>query len=140
MTNRNLALIVKEQNPLMLASSASLKEAAARMADRRIGAVLVTDAAQRLVGIFTGRDAVRVLGEGRDPSATTLATVMTAGPKTLGPESTAIDALRAMVAGGFRHVPIVDGEKIIGIVSRSDFQGLELDRLEEEVALWERMG
>ena len=110
------------------------------MAQRRVGAVLVTDASRHLVGIFTGRDAVRVLGDGCDAALATLATVMTPDPKALGPEATAIDALRAMVAGGYRHVPIIAEGKILGIVSRSDFQGLELDRLEEEVALWERMG
>ena len=140
MTNRNLGFIVKEQHPLMLSSTTSIKEAAACMAQRRVGAVLVTDASRHLVGIFTGRDAVRVLGDGCDAALATLATVMTPDPKALGPEATAIDALRAMVAGGYRHVPIIAEGKILGIVSRSDFQGLELDRLEEEVALWERMG
>jgi CBS-domain-containing membrane protein len=56
------------------------------------------------------------------------------------PDSTAIDALRKMSDGGYRHLPIVADGKIIGIVSRSDFQSLELDRIETETELWERIG
>lgn len=140
MTNRKLDFIVKDQNPLMLVSGATVKEACAQMWARRVGAVLITDAHSRLAGIFTGRDAVRMLAEGGDAASTPLSQVMTPQPKTLGPASTAIEALREMRDGGFRHMPIVDHGRIIGIVSRGDFQGLELDRLEEETALWERIG
>ncbi len=140
MTNRKLDFIVKDQNPLMLVSGATVKEACAQMWARRVGAVLITDAHSRLAGIFTGRDAVRMLAEGGDAASTPLSQVMTPQPKTLGPASTAIEALREMRDGGFRHMPIVDHGHIIGIVSRGDFQGLELDRFEEETALWERIG
>ena len=140
MTNRKLDFIVKDQNPLMLVSGATVKEACAQMWARRVGAVLITDAHSRLAGIFTGRDAVRMLAEGGDAASTPLSQVMTPQPKTLGPASTAIEALREMRDGGFRHMPIVDHGRIIGIVSRGDFQGLEPDRFEEETALWERIG
>ena len=109
------------------------------MWERRVGAVLVTDSRRFLTGIFTGRDAVRTLAEGRSAASTPLALVMTPEPQTIGPKATAIDALRAMNDGGFRHMPIVDDGHIVGIVSRGDFQGLELDRLEEETSLWEKI-
>ena len=140
MTNRNLALIVKDQNPLTIAASQTVQHACQRMWERRVGAVLVTDASQRLIGIFTGRDAVRALAEGKNPAETTLASTMTPNPDTISPERTAIDALRAMSDGGYRHLPIVAGEKIRGVVSRGDFCGLELDHLERETHLWERIG
>jgi CBS domain-containing protein len=67
------------------------------MRDRRVGAVLVTDGDRRLVGIFTGRDAVhRVLAEGRNAVRTTLADVMTLNPDTMPPGKVAIKALRLM--------------------------------------------
>jgi CBS domain-containing protein len=140
MTNRRLAFIVKEQNPLTLGEHATIQEACQRMWERRVGAVLVTDARHHLIGIFTGRDAVRALAQGKNPSRTALADAMTPHPDTIAPERTAIDALRLMSDGGYRHLPIVREGKILGIVSRGDFKGLELDRLEEETHLWERIG
>jgi len=110
------------------------------MRDRRIGAVLIIEADRRLVGIFTGRDAVhRVLAEGKNAARTTLAEVMTRDPDTMPPGNTAIEALRRMEDGRFRHLPIVDDGKVVGIVSRFDFSGIELDRLDEETGLWERI-
>jgi CBS domain-containing protein len=66
--------------------------------------------------------------------------VMTHNPDTLSPGKTAIDALRLMQDGGFRHVPVVsEAGKVAGVVSRFDFRGLEQDRLDEETGYWERM-
>ncbi len=140
MTNRSLALIVKDQYPLMLVAGDTVQHACQRMWDRHVGAVLVTDEQRRLTGIFTGRDAVRTLAECKNPAETTLAAAMTPNPDTIAPERTAIDALRAMSDGGYRHLPIVAQGKILGIVSRGDFKGLELDRLEDETHLWECIG
>jgi CBS domain-containing protein len=110
------------------------------MRDRRVGAVLVTEGDRRLVGIFTGRDAVhRVLAEGRSAADTTLVEVMTREPETMPPGKTAIEALRLMEDGRYRHLPIVEDGKVVGIVSRFDFSGMELDRLDEETGLWERI-
>jgi CBS domain-containing protein len=138
MTNRRIAFIVKSQDPLVLSPEDTLAHACQRMCERRVGAVLVAGPDRRIEGIFTGRDAVRALAEGRS-AQTTLASVMTRNPDTIAPQRTAIDALRAMSDGGYRHLPVVEGATIVGIVSRGDFQGLELDRLEEETALWERI-
>ena len=55
------------------------------------------------------------------------------------PEKTAIEALRLMWDGGFRHVPVVRDGRILGVISRGDFRGTEQDRLEEERELWEHM-
>ncbi|MCC6610670.1 MAG: CBS domain-containing protein [Burkholderiales bacterium] len=138
MTNRRMAYIVKDQNPLTLPPDTSVQQACQRMWERRVGAVLVADG-DRLVGIFTGRDAVRALAEGRPPADTPLSAAMTATPDTIAPEATAIEALRRMFDCGYRHLPIVDRDRIVGIVSRGDFKGLELDRLESEIWLWERI-
>ena len=140
MTFRHLSDMVQNKNPVTLPADAIVQEACRRMADRHVGAVLVIDKLHHLVGIFTGRDAVtRVLADGRDGAKTRLADVMTAAPSTLAPGMTAIDALHLMQDGGFRHVPIVDQDRIVSVVSRGDFRGLEQARLDEETELMERI-
>ena len=137
---RKMADIVRNQDPVMLPPNATVKEACRVMRDRRVGAVLITDGDRRLVGIFTGRDAVhRVLAEGKSAVRTTLGDVMTANPKTMPSDKLAIEALRLMEDCRCRHLPIVDDGKVVGIVSRFDFSGIELDRLDEETGLWERL-
>jgi len=135
-----MADIVRNQDPVTLPPSATVREACQSMRDRRVGAVLVTEGDRCLVGIFTGRDAVhRVLAEGRSAADTTLVEVMTREPETMPPGKIAIEALRLMEDGRYRHLPIVEDGKVIGIVSRFDFRGMELDRLDEETGLWERI-
>ena len=90
-------------------------------------------------GIFTGRDAVRALAEGKNAEVTTLVQVMTPNPIALAADSRAIDVLREMSNRGFRHLPVVEDGKIWGVVSRSDFMGMEIDRLDDETHLWERI-
>jgi CBS domain-containing protein len=140
MTMRQISDIVKDQKPLTLTPSATVQHACKCMRDRRVGAVLVTEGDDRLVGIFTGRDAVsRVLAQGKDAAATRLAEVMTPRPDTMPPGKTAIEALRLLHDGGYRHLPVVENGKVIGIVSSGDFRGLEQDRLDEETGIWERI-
>lgn len=140
MTQRHISDMVHDQQPVTLPPDASAQTACRRMRERHVGAVLITEGDDRLVGIFTGRDAVcRVLAEGRSIEQTQLADVMTRDPNTLPPDKTAIEALRLMQDGGYRHVPITDRGRVVGIVSRGDFRGLEQARLDEETGLWERI-
>jgi CBS domain-containing protein len=135
-----LSDVVRDQKPLTLPPTATVKEACRCMSDRHVGAVLVTERHGRLVGIFTGRDAVRrVLAAGKSAAKTRLKDVMTQTPTTMSPDKTVIDALRLMWDGGFRHVPVTEDDKLVGVVSRGDFKGLEQSRLEDERALWERL-
>ncbi len=137
---RKLSDVILEQRPLTMNETASVMAACERMRDSQAGSVLVTGDNGRLVGIFTGRDAVcRVVAAGRDAATTRLADVMTAKPATMSPEQTAIDAMRLMWDGGFRHVPLVKNGKILGVVSRGDFKGVEHSRHEDERDLWEHM-
>lgn len=137
--NRQMGDIVRSQKPLTLPSDSTVQLACKHMHDRRVGAVLVTDAKGHLAGIFTGRDAVACLAKRKNPTTTHLHDVMTREPNTLPPHCTAIEALRLMHDGGFRHVPVVENDMIIGIVSHGDFRGLERDRLDEETGIWERI-
>ena len=137
MVNRKLWDIIKDQKLLVLPEGAKMQEACRCMWACRSGSVLVADGDQRLTGIFTGRDAVRALAEGKNVETTTLAQVMTPNPVTIAPECRAIDALRAMSDRGFRHLPVVDCGRVVGVVSRNDFKGMEIDRLDDEDRLWE---
>lgn len=139
MTRRTLADAIAGQKPLCLPPSATMREACAAMHARRVGAVLVTDPEGRLLGIFTGRDAVSALARRVDPETTTLEQAMTRNPCTLPPDAEPIEALRLMRDGGFRHVPLVRDGIAVGVVSRYDFRTAENIRLEDEVALWERI-
>jgi CBS domain-containing protein len=137
---RKMSDMVRHQDPLTLPPEATVKEACRRMRERRVGAVLVTRGDRSLLGIFTGRDAVhRVLAEGRSAARTPLSQVMTRDPTTMPPGRTAIEALRLMEDGRYRHLPVVADGRLVGVVSRFDFSGLELDRLDEETGLWERI-
>ena len=131
--------MIRNQQPLTVRPSATVQEACKEMHARKVSAVLVTNPKGELVGIFTGRDAVRLLADGKNPSSTHLQQVMTQGPHCLPPRHKAIDALRLMRDGGFRHVPVVHEGLVIGIVSSGDFRGLEQDRLDEETGIWERI-
>ena len=137
MINRKLADIVRDQKLLALTEHATVQEACRCMWECRVGSVLVVDHQQCLTGIFTGRDAVRALAEDKNAEVTTLVQVMTPNPIALAADSRAIDALREMSNRGFRHLPVVEDGKIWGVVSRSDFMGMEIDRLDDETHLWE---
>lgn len=123
MTNRTLAYIVKDQTPLVMRGTETVQAACHAMCQRRAGSVLVIDNGQRLTGIFTGRDGVRLLAQGKNAAEVTLDKVMTRDPVTVTPDDRAIDALRAMCNGGFRHVPVVEHGRIWGVVSRGETQG-----------------
>lgn len=127
MSNRNIGDLVKGQELLTAPASTPVSEAARWMQGRRVGAILVVDG-DRLVGIFTERDALfRVVAEKRDPATTLLSDVMTANPTTIGPRDSFPTALQIMHAGRFRHVPVVEDGKPVGIVSSRDAMGSELE-------------
>jgi CBS domain-containing protein len=140
MSDRYMTEIIRNQIPLAVRPDTSVQETCKRMYARKVGAALVTNDKGILVGIFTGRDAVRVLSRGRDPAATLIKHVMTKSPDTIPPRCRAIDALRLMHDGGFRHLPVVEDGTVLGIVSRGDFRGLEHDRFDRETGIWERIG
>lgn len=124
---------VMARNVLLTASPmARVQEVARDMANCNAGAVVVVDA-DHAVGIFTERDAVfRVIAKGLDPAATCLADVMTAQPQTLDPECSYGRAMVLMQEHGFRHVPVVDSGKVVGIVTSRNAMDPELEEFVSE--------
>jgi signal-transduction protein with cAMP-binding, CBS, and nucleotidyltransferase domain len=116
---------------LTAAPETTVSEAAKLMAKKNVGAVMVVEN-ECLIGIFTERDAlIRVIAKGRDTQTTKLSDVMTSDPQTVDPNKSFGFALLMMHENGFRHVPVIEEGKPIGIVSSRN--ALDPD-LEEFVA------
>jgi len=110
----------------------TVSKAAELMADKNVGAVMVVEH-ERLVGIFTERDAVfRVIARGRDAQTTPLADVMTTAPQTADPDKSFGYALLMMHENGFRHVPVIENGKPIGIVSSRNALDPEMEEFVSE--------
>jgi CBS domain-containing protein len=91
---------------------------AQRMADRNVGAVLVTEDG-RLAGIMTERDIMRAVARGLREDAV-VGECMTAHPDTIAPDDTIEHAAVLMIHGGYRHLPVLDGDDIVGVLSIRD--------------------
>ena len=117
---RSLRSIAESQKPTLFPATTLVAEVARTMRDRQVSAAMII-AGTRLVGIFTERDALfRVLAADRDPHITPVGEVMTRDPESIHPQRPFIDALRMMHDGRFRHVPIVEDGRPIGMVSVRD--------------------
>lgn len=120
MSIRSLRSIVAKQAPITAPRSSTVLEGARLMRQHNIGALMVVEGT-RLAGIFTERDALfRVLAEGRDPQTTRLSDVMTSQPQTMHPDEPFLAALRVMHRGRFRHLPVVEFDRPLGMVSVRD--------------------
>lgn len=126
--------IVNGQDLWTLGPATNLQAAVELMAERRIGAVMVVADDGMLAGIFSERDLLnRVVAKGRDPRSLSVADVMTPNPTTVAPDDTAASALDLMRKGGFRHLPVADGGKPVGMVSIRDLYAAVASSLEEEL-------
>ncbi len=133
MQRRIVPDLVSNQTLASLPPSATVRDATRVMAERHIGAVLVADDG-RLQGIFTERDVLaRVVAAGLDPDDTVLGRVMTPNPDTVAPNDTALDALRRMTECGYRHLPVVDGARMVGMVSIRDLYAAANSELAEDL-------
>ncbi len=111
----------------------TVSKAAKLMANKNVGAVMVVEK-ERLVGIFTERDAVfRVIARGLDVHTTRLADVMTTKPRTVDPDKTFGYALLMMHENRFRHVPVIENGKPVGIVSARYALDPEMEEFVSEV-------
>jgi CBS domain-containing protein len=120
MSLRSLRSIVVGQPPAIAEKTLTVLQAAILMKEKGKGALLVVEGT-RLTGIFTERDALfRVIAAGRDPATTRLADVMTPQPQTMHPDEPFVKALRLMHKRGFRHLPVVEHGRPLGVVSARD--------------------
>ena len=129
--------VVNSQEVAMLPPDALVSRAVKEMIERKISAVVITEDGTpqgRLLGIFTERDVLmRIVGAGRSARKTRLAEVMTHAPETLPPEARVIDALTFMRKRHYRHLPVVDDERVVGMVSIRNLFAIVTEELEDEV-------
>ena len=109
------------RDPLTLTAGSSVLDAARAMRDQDIGDVLVTEDGGKLCGILTDRDiVVRGLAEGKNPETTKLSELCSQSLAQLGPDDQVDRAIELMEKEGIRRIPVVEGDKPIGIVSLGD--------------------
>ena len=133
MTIRN---VVCEREPFFVKDTATALEAAEFMASRNIGAVCVLDETERLCGIFSERDLLRRVALKRlDPANVPIRDVMSVPRAVIQCNETPHQALERMEQAGVRHLPVVDGERWIGMLSMRDIMRVELTEQGAELQL-----
>jgi CBS domain-containing protein len=143
MATRCVREIINRDQPLIGRPDDTVQAAAARMTECCCGSILVCDG-DRLRGIFTERDLLaRVAAAGHEPARTRLAEVMTPDPETIEASEPAIEAVRRMDEGCYRHLPVLEGGRIVGVVSLRDMPFAVIAHLHSELeqrhALAERL-
>jgi CBS domain-containing protein len=135
MRTRLVRDLIRHKDIFLAAPDITVVEAARRMQDGNVGALMLLDG-DRLTGIFTERDALfRVIAAGLDPRATRLDAVMTRDPITISPDKSFGYALHLMHENGFRHVPVVESGRPVGMISARDALASEVADFEEELRL-----
>jgi len=128
--------VIRDREPYSLKESASVLEAAQFMAERRIGAVCVLDEEGKLIGVFSERDILnRVVVPRQDPASITLGEVASPLRAVISCDETPHQALERMEQIGTRHLPVVDGEKWVGMLSIRDLLRVELSEQGDELKL-----
>jgi len=138
---RTIRQIIRHQRVLTVSPDASVRAAARAMAERYVGSIMVVERGI-LVGILTERDClVRVLAAGVDPDTTRVSAVMTRHVMTINPNNLLVNALHRMHDNGFRHVPVVEHGRPVGMVSVRDALGSDADliRFENEQEVKRRL-
>ncbi len=126
--------IVKPREIISVSRDDKIIDAAAKMVDAHVAALIVFDDKENLVGIVTERDMThRVVAKGLDTRTTTVSEIMTENPDTLTPDDFAMEALDVMQSRHFRHLPVTDGSKVIGMVPIRDLFAAVKMSLEEDI-------
>ncbi|HXZ46562.1 MAG TPA: CBS domain-containing protein [Pseudolabrys sp.] len=126
-------LAAKGGDIVSIEPTANLAAAAKLLSAHRIGAVIICGAGGRLAGILSERDIVRALAEHGAPALTlTVGQVMTRNVATCGEDDTAASIMERMTAGKFRHLPVVDKDKLVGLISIGDVVKQRVEEIEQE--------
>ena len=121
MTERTVFQSITRKRVVSVTPQATVRDAARVMTGANFTSVLVVEPPDRLLGILTERDLVtRVLAKGLNPDTATVREVMTANPICVPPETKVSDAVVLMLERGFRHLPLMSGDKVLGVFSALD--------------------
>ncbi|GAC1427060.1 MAG: hypothetical protein NVSMB57_17520 [Actinomycetota bacterium] len=116
------------------AADESVSDAARKMRENQTGSILVMDGT-RLIGIVTERDVLRTVADGLDPKIVPLKDVMTTEVITIGPGTRLKEAAALMADKWIRHLPVVESDLVVGIISQRDLTGVLASALNEPEAL-----
>jgi CBS domain-containing protein len=108
----------------------TLSEACQKMRELQTGSILILDG-ERLVGIVTERDVLKTIARGLDPKNTPLKDIMTSDIITIGPQTRLKEAAEIMATKWIRHLPIVEGSKVVGMISQRDLTSVLAKALHE---------
>lgn len=124
----------KGREVISVTADQSVTEAIALLAKHRIGAVPVMDGAA-VAGIFSERDVIHAVeAHGAAALERSVGDVMSSPAITVGPDQQVIAALSLMTVRRIRHLPVVDGDKVVGVVSIGDLVKFRIDRIEADAA------
>ena len=128
--------VIRNREPYSMKPSASVQDAAEFMAARNVGAVCVVDDEGKLLGVFSERDVVkRVVLQKRDPTSIKVGDVTSELRAVIRCDETPHQALERMELIGTRHLPVVDGERWVGMLSMRDLMRVELSEQGDEIKL-----
>ena len=131
----NVAQILSQKGREVLTTAPhhTLSHAAEQLGRRRVGAIVVADASGAVLGILSERDIVRAIGvSGAEALAQPVSRYMTARPTVVGEDADIDELMRLMTEGRFRHLPVVERERLVGIVSIGDIVKHHVDELHHE--------
>jgi CBS domain-containing protein len=121
-----------------IAPDAPVLEAIKHMAERRVGALLVMRG-ERLVGIVSERDYARkVILQGRSSAQTAVSEIMSSPPLTVGPDTDVFDCMRLCTDSRIRHLPVVTGDRVVGVISIGDLVKEVIDAQAEQIEQLQR--
>ena len=126
-------LATKSSNVITVRPDQSLKDAIELLVEHDIGALIVVDELGQPVGIISERDIIREAARTETVLAQTVARVMTKNLIVASPQDDLGAILQTMIAGHFRHLPIIDQERLIGVISIGDVVKAQLDKYQGEV-------
>jgi CBS domain-containing protein len=131
----SIILAAKGRDVVTIEPTASLATAVALLAEKRIGAALILGADRRIAGILSERDIVRAIAErGREALDEPVSAAMTRKVSTCNEAETVSKIMEQMTAGKFRHVPVVDQGRLVGVVSIGDVVKHRLNEMERDSA------